>query len=108
MAILELPTRVDLSVYDFTLDLDNETFTLAFTYNTRSAHWHMDVFDLDGQPLRLGIKLVSNWPLLLTWIQQGRPDGELICANPQADDDPSQTSLGTASVLVYDEGGAIG
>jgi hypothetical protein len=108
MAIIELPTRVDISVYDFTIELDAETFTVALTYSPRSAHWYMSISDLDGVPLRQGIKLVSNWPLLMTWVQQGRPDGEMICANPETDDDPDRETLGTDSVFVYDEGGAIG
>lgn len=108
MAILELPTRTDLSVYSLTTDLDALTFTIRLTYNVRSAHWYFDMLDVDGTPLREGLKLVSNWPLLLSWIQQGRPAGEMISANPETDADPDRDTLGTSSVFVYDEGGAIG
>lgn len=108
MAILELPTRVDLSVYDFTVDLDDVVFTLSFFFNTRSNHWYFSVLDLDGNPLREGLKIVSNWPLLLPWIQQSRPGGEMVSANPETDDDPDRETFGTNSVLTYDEGGAFG
>jgi hypothetical protein len=108
MAILEIPTRTDLSVYDFTIELDEVVFRISMVYNVRSAHWHFSVSDLDGEPLREGIKLVSNWPLTLTWVQQGRPDGSMVAANPENDDDPNRDTLGTQSVLVYDEGGALG
>lgn len=108
MAIVTLPTRTDISVYAFTVELDNELFAISLTFNVRSNHWYMSIADADGIPVREGIKLVSNWPLLLTWIQQGRPAGEMICASPYTDEDPDRDTLGTSSVFVYDEGGAIG
>lgn len=108
MAILELPTRTDLSVYDFTIELDEVVFTYSFFFNTRSNHWYLNILDIDGNPLREGIKIVSNWPLLVPWTQQGRPAGEMVSASPQTDDDPDRETFGTASVLTYDEGGAFG
>ena len=108
MAILRVPTRIDQSAYRFTLELDEVVYRLLLIFNVRSNHWHLSLFDIDGAPLREGIKLVSNWPLTTTWTQQGRPDGELISANPENDADPERDTIGTDSVLVYDEGGAIG
>lgn len=108
MAVLELFTRTDLSVYDYTVELDETVFTLSLYFNVRSNHWYFSVLDIDGNPLREGLKLVSNWAPFLSWVQQGRPDGELICANPENDDDPDRDTLGTTAVLTYDEGNAIG
>jgi hypothetical protein len=108
MAILEIPTRTDISVYSEAVELDNVIYTLRFTFNVRSNHWYLDVYDIDGLPLREGVKLVSNFPLTTTWIQQGRPDGEFVAANPSSDDDPDRDTLGASSVLVYNEGGAFG
>lgn len=107
MAIREIPTRVDISVYDFTIELDSVVFTISMFYNVRADHWFFSILDLDGNPLREGLKIVANWPLTQTWIQQGRPAGELVCANPQTDDDPDRDTLGTSAVFVYDEGGAF-
>jgi hypothetical protein len=106
MAILELPTRTDLSVYSFTVDRDSVVFTISLTFNVRSNHWYMDIADVDGVPLREGLKLVSNWQLLLPWTQQGRPEGRMVCANPETDDDPDRDTLGTSSVFAYDEASA--
>lgn len=107
MTVLEVPTRTDLSDYSFTVELDAVVYTVTMVYNVRSAHWYFSVADIDGNPLREGIKLVSNWELTQTWVQQGRPDGALLAANPENDDDPDRDTLGTTSVLVYDEGGAL-
>lgn len=108
MAIREIPTRTDLQVYRFSIELDQVVFALLVWYNERSGHWFFSLYDIDGVALREGIKMVSNWPLTQTWIQQGRPDGELICANPENDNDPDDDTLGTSAVFVYDEGGAFG
>lgn len=108
MAVFELFTRTDLSVYSYTVDLDDTIYTLSFTFNVRSNHWYLSVLDIDGNQLRTGLKLVSNWAPWLTWVQQGRPAGELYCTNPENDDDPDRDTLGTTSVVTYDEGGAIG
>lgn len=108
MAILRVPTRTDNSAYRFTVELDSVVFRLLLVFNVRSDHWYLSIFDIDGNPLREGLKLVSNWPLTTTWTQQSRPEGELICANPETDDDPDRDTIGTDSVLCYDEGGAFG
>lgn len=108
MAIREIPTRTDLQVYRFTIELDQVIFALLMWYNERSGHWFFNLSDIDGVPLREGIKMVCNWPLTQSWIQQGRPDGEFICANPENDNDPDDDTLGTSAVFVYDEGGAFG
>lgn len=108
MAILEIPTRIDIQVYRFTIELDQVVFTVSIWYNERSGHWFFSLADIDGVALREGLKIVANWPLTQAWIQQGRPAGELICANPETDDDPDSDTLGASAVFVYDEGGAFG
>ena len=101
MAILELPTRTDVSVYDYTIELDSVVFRLSWTYNTRAGRWYLSCLDLDGNRLRDGLKVVSNWVLTQAWVQQGRPVGKFVCANPQTDDDPTRESIGTSSVMTY-------
>jgi len=107
MAVLEIPTRTDLSVYDFTVELDSVVFLVTMVYNVRSAHWFFSMGDVDGTPLREGIKLVSNWELTQAWVQQGRPDGGMYATNAENDDDPDRDTLGSTSVFVYDEGGKL-
>ena len=107
MAIVEIPTRTDLQLYNFTIELDSVVFRLAMVYNERCGHWYLSIADIDGNRLRDGIKVVANWPLTQSWISLDRPDGEFLCANPQTDDDPDDDTLGTSAVLVYDEGGAF-
>jgi hypothetical protein len=108
MAILKIPTRRDISVYDFTIELDSVVFTISMFYNTRAGRWFFSMADIDGNPLRQGLKLVANWNLLTQWTQQGRPEGAMICANPETDDDPNRDTLEVDAFLCYDEGGAFG
>lgn len=105
MAILEIPTRTDISLYDFTIELDGVVFLLSLTYNTRAARWFATFNDVDGNPLRSSVKLVSNWELTQAWVQQNRPDGGVWSINSENDDDPVRETLGTASVFTYEEGG---
>jgi len=107
MALLAIPTRTDLSVYDFTIELDAVVYTISMVYNTRAGRWFFSMLDLDGNPLREGIKMVSNWELTLTWVQQGRPDGGMYVINPENDDDADRDTLGTSAVFCYDEGGKL-
>ena len=107
MALLEIPTRTDLSVYDFTIELDAVVYTLSMVYNTRAERWFLSILDIDGNALREGLKMVSNWELTTTWVQQSRPDGAFYAINPENDDDPNRDTLGTSSVFVYDEGGKL-
>ena len=107
MAVFEIPTRTDISVYDFSVELDDVVFLIALTYNTRAQRWFFSFTDLDGNPLREGLKLVSNWELTLNWVQQGRPDGGVYAINAENDDDPTRDTLGTQAVFTYDEGGKL-
>lgn len=103
MAVLEIPTRTDISSYNFTIELDEVVFRIVMVYNTRAAQWFFSIRDIDGNSLREGLKMVANWPLLLTWVQQGRPDGAMYAINPENDDDPDRDTLGTSAVFTYDE-----
>ena len=66
----------------------------------------MDVNAGDGRPIRSGIKLVANFPLLRTLSTPNRMPGKLIVVNSQSDDDPGLEDLGSNSLLAYIEEGA--
>lgn len=107
MSVLEIPTRTDISLYDFTVELDGVVFLVSLTYNTRAQRWFFSLSDADGTPLRQGIKMVANWELTQTWVQQGRPAGGLYAINAENDADPVRETLGTDAVFSYDEGGKL-
>lgn len=108
MATLEFPITVDFGVYSFRVELEAVEFNFDFRFNPRDNHWYFDLLDSESVAIRHGLKVVSNWPLLRTLIQQGRPDGEIVSVNPTDDDDPRREDFGVESVLAYLEGVQIG
>lgn len=44
--------------------LDGTPVILRFKWNTRFNFWSMSIYDRQGLPLLMGIKLVRNFPLL--------------------------------------------
>lgn len=105
MAVLIIPTRGDIGAYFFKVELEGVVYKLSFQFNDREKHWYLDIDAADGQPIRTGIKLIANFPLLRTLIKQSRMPGELILVNSQSDADPDLQDLGSKSLLAYIEEG---
>lgn len=101
MATEILPTRIDISRYSFRIDLDDVTFEIDLRFNLRDQHWYLSLADADGNSLRQGLKIVSNWPLLRTMVQQNRPDRDLIAVRPSGSGDPDRETLGEDVLLAY-------
>ena len=101
MPSLLLPTRSDLGNYSFEVELDGVVFGLIIRFNRRDNRWYFDLLDAEGAPLREGIKVVSNWPLLRTMVQQGRPEREIAAIRANGSDDPDRNTLGLDSFLSY-------
>lgn len=104
MSTLEIPTSTTLANYSEQVTLDGATFTLSFLFNAREGFWYLDIFDLQGNRIRSGIKIVINFPLLRLIASLDAPPGELIAVDPTgADLEPGLTDLGDAATLVYVE-----
>jgi hypothetical protein len=101
MAVVIIPTRDDIGAYFFKVELDGVLYELAFQHNDREKHWYMDLRTGDGNPIRSGIKLVANFPLLRMLSTLNRPAGELLVLNTQNDNDPDLKDLRSLSQLVY-------
>ncbi len=98
-----VPTRAELELYRMTIDLGGDTYQLDLRYAYRDRHWYLDFSDVDGNPVRSGLKCVVNTPLLLAWVQQGRPEGEVLVVDPATDDIPDRDRFGALAPLVYGE-----
>ncbi len=103
MATEVIPTSNTLSVYRFRLNLGSTEFGLSFRWNRRSGHWDVDLTTPQGTQLRSGLRIVANWPLLRTMVQQGRPSGELIAVNRHQSDDPDRDTIGQLIPFCYSE-----
>ena len=86
------------------VDLSGTVYSIRFFFNRRADRWFCDVYDVDGNILRAGLKLVCNQPIFLDWIQQGRPLGEIIAIDPATDVDPGLDELGSRVFVTYNDG----
>lgn len=78
--IFTLPLDSTLANYEFETSLDGVSFVLSLKLNERDGSFNMNIFDAAGNILRAGIKIVTDWSLLERWVDQGKPDGDMISA----------------------------
>lgn len=102
MAVSKIPTSQTLSNYIMRVDLDGVFFKLRFRFNERDSAWYCDVLSDSDAPLRMGMRIVNEWPLLRTWRSSTRPAGSLVTVN-QGDisGPPGLNQLGRDVVLTY-------
>lgn len=85
-----------------TTELDGVEFGLRLRWNDREQRWYLDLSDVDGAPILLGVKLVANWSLLRTLADDGRrPRGELVVVDTTGEGDPRLPDLGRRVRLIY-------
>lgn len=54
----------DAPFFKYSTVLTENEFILWFKWNTRGEYWTMDIYDIDENPLILGVKLIIGYPLL--------------------------------------------
>jgi hypothetical protein len=73
--------------YTIRARLDDRDYTLEFTYSPRAERYYLAIYDSEDVPLVLGLKLLSNVPLLRYWHHKaGVPAGELMVTSTGEDD----------------------
>lgn len=101
MAFFTLFADPTSSAYEQEVDL-GILLRLVFQYNDREQSWYIDVEDLEGTPLRSGIKLVNEFPVFRLWQSTPRPKGEIILASNTTDDsDPLEEDLGDRITIFF-------
>jgi hypothetical protein len=78
MAVFTLPIDPAQANYEFETPLDGVSFRFSLKFNARDGSWNMNVLDSAGTILRSGLKVVTDWSLLLRWVDQGRPVGDIL------------------------------
>ena len=99
-----IPTRSDVANYYQRTVLDGVVYNLRFYYNDRDNSWYLSISDVNGTPIRTGIKLIPNFPLMfrmadftvwaggILWLADARP-----IALP-----PVLADMGVNSLLIYE------
>jgi len=100
-----LPTQQGVPFYTQRLTLDGRDFNFRFAWNQRLERWYLDIRDGADVPLLVGLKLVTNWPLLQAYHHDERlPPGELVVFTSLPDTSPPgymDLGIGLRCELVY-------
>lgn len=104
MAIQQIPASNDFGAYVFRIDLEATTFTFAFRYNTRMSRWIWDVMDANGDPLVMGIPLLTLNNLIGRFKVSGLPLGDFILIDERGENiNPERNDLGERVIMLYRE-----
>lgn len=103
MAVLSMPLRSDVPAFEYEIELEGSTWRLGYVWNARASLWHMDVKAQDGTPLLLGLPLVVDFPLLLTYRSLlALPPGEFFLVDLETTgEEAGRDTLGTRFLLLY-------
>jgi hypothetical protein len=102
---LQIVPTYDEVHWDQATTLDGSTFQLAFTYNQREDCYYLDVSDLEGVPIYVGVKVVCHTMLLRKCADADRaPAGDFWCESTTGNLAPpglGELAPGARCVLLY-------
>lgn len=102
MSTLTIPVVNDKFHYSQQVELDDELYTLTFTYNGRMDCWHMSVGE--EQDVIQGVRLAGGIDILKQFHHLSVPPGELWCIDlDNLNREPTKTLYGDRVVLRYIE-----
>lgn len=103
-----IPSKTD-SQYRQQVELNSETFILAYQWNALNEYWSLNIFDGNLAPIALGIKLVTQWNLTEQIVQSGMPNGDILCQNIVGSFEKIQRNdMGQTNELVFYAEGELG
>jgi hypothetical protein len=100
MMLHVIPLTSDSPHYEQQTELDGVVYALTLEWNEREGAWYLTLADANGDIIRAGIKLVTNWRLLRRVRDARRPPGELVAYDP-AGKGLGRDNLGTDVQLLY-------
>jgi hypothetical protein len=104
-SIVSIPTSEGAAYYSQRVRLDGRDYNLRFAWNEREGRWYLSIFTDEDVPLILGIKIVTNWPLLRYYRSDPRvPPGEIMAMDLTPDGAPpgfDELAIGKRVELVY-------
>lgn len=90
------------------ITLSNIVYILYFRWNAMNEYWVMNIYNLNSEPIVLGIKVVTNYNLTAQFVATGMPPGDILCQNIINQwDDIKRFDMGVTTELVYYEAGEI-
>lgn len=84
-----------------TVVLDGLSYTFEFRWSFRYERFTLNIYDVQGELIAAGIKLVAGDNLLTPFSNVGLPPGKLRVVQQPTQDPPSLETLGVSAWLVY-------
>lgn len=104
MTTYRLPTFTADPDHKYDIQLDGETFNLAFHYNARADRWGVSLFDVEENPVKHGARLVTGIDLLQRVASEAKPLGQLTVVDTTENElEPTNETLGQQCQLRYIE-----
>jgi hypothetical protein len=104
MAIFEIPTRVDVANYRYSIILEEKTYIFEFKFNGRSQLWSMSIHDEENNFLVTDIMLFHNVDLIARYKNENLPPGRFIVFDTENESkNPGRNDLGLRVKLLYKE-----
>lgn len=105
---LLIPTSSDPD-YEQVTTLDGTTYRLRFIWNQRSEFWTLNLYDVEGDPIVTGIKIVNDIDLLKRQTKDTIPPGAIVAIDTNDTGvPPGLEDLGSRILLVYYEESELG
>ena len=99
----DIPILPGVPDQSLSVSLGGKRVLLRLLWNEDSGAWFMDVSDADGDMIKAGARVVSNWPLLLRVSDERLPSGNIMALRMVGSGPPDITELGETVRLVYVE-----
>ncbi|MCP4482080.1 MAG: hypothetical protein GY817_04675 [bacterium] len=104
MAIVEIPTRNDITSYKYRIELDDSFFSFIFNFNGRRGRWYLDILNANDEPVVNGICLLNGVNLLQQYRHLNIPKGDLfVFDTKETTENPDRETFSTRFRLLYKE-----
>jgi hypothetical protein len=104
--IVEIPLTDEFPHYSFRIDLESVAYVIDVRLNVRANRWTMDIYDVYRNPLRLGQRLLTGYPLFrgAAGCVSGFPPGKFFLLDVTGKErEMVEVGLGTDFKLFYEE-----
>ena len=99
----DIPILAGVPDQRLSVSLGGKRVSLRLLWNEDSEAWFMDISDADGDTIKAGARVVSNWPLLLRVSDERLPPGNIMALRMVGSGPPDVDEIGDTVRLVYVE-----
>lgn len=99
---LTIPLNADDENFEFTCELDAQTYGFQLRWNAEADAWFISLFSAEGEAIYLSQRLVADWPLFGRCTDARMFPGLLMGMDTTgAGADPGRYDIGSRFLLLY-------